>query len=187
MQKIFSQEIRFKDENGNSYPDWEENELKAVATIDWGNTKLTKSSYVNGGKFLAVSATGADGRIDHAEYRVGTIVLSAIGANCGFLIRPNEDFTAIKNTITISARRNKSISGYIYFSLLRSVIPKRGAAQPFISKGDLESLTFAFPSLLEQQKIADFLTSLDEKISAISSELDRAKAFKKGLLQQMFV
>lgn len=42
-------------------------------------------------------------------------------------------------------------------------------------------------SILEQQKISEFLTSLDEKISVIGNELNRAKAFKKGLLQQMFV
>ena len=30
IQKIFSQEIRFKDDNGNSYPDWEEKKLEDI-------------------------------------------------------------------------------------------------------------------------------------------------------------
>ena len=67
-----------------------------IAKIDWGNTNLTKKAYVPDGKFLAVSAAGADGRIDHAEHKALTPVLSAIGANCGKMFLPNEDFTAIK-------------------------------------------------------------------------------------------
>jgi len=43
------------------------------------------------------------------------------------------------------------------------------------------------PSLPEQQKIADFLSSLDDKIDLVATELGQAQTFKKGLLQQMFV
>jgi type I restriction enzyme S subunit len=44
---------------------WHEVSLKQICSVDWGNTKLTKSSYVANGKFLAVSAAGADGLINH--------------------------------------------------------------------------------------------------------------------------
>jgi len=42
-------------------------------------------------------------------------------------------------------------------------------------------------SVCEQQKIADFLTSIDNKVEQAGAQLEQAKAFKKGLLQQMFV
>ena len=54
--------------------------ISDVCKVDWGNTKLTKKSYIDNGKFLAVSATGADGRINHYEHDHHTCVLSAIGA-----------------------------------------------------------------------------------------------------------
>lgn len=56
-----------------------------------------------------------------------------------------------------------------------------------ISKGNLGGLTLALPHPDEQQKIADFLSAIDAKISLVADELDAAQDFKKGLLQQMFV
>ena len=46
---------------------------------------------------------------------------------------------------------------------------------------------FAVPSFQEQQKIADFLSAIDKKIELVGAELEKAKTFKKGLLQQMFI
>ena len=57
--------------------------LKDFCDIDWGNTLLTKKSYVEDGIYPAVSATGVDGKINHFEHEADTCVLSAIGAQCG--------------------------------------------------------------------------------------------------------
>jgi type I restriction enzyme S subunit len=85
---------------------WHEVSLKQICDVDWGNTKLTKSSFVENGKFLAVSAAGADGLIDHYEHEANVPVMSAIGAQCGRMFFPDAKFTAIKNTITLTPKEN---------------------------------------------------------------------------------
>ncbi|MBP1466460.1 restriction endonuclease subunit S [Candidatus Chloroploca sp. M-50] len=55
-----------------------------------------------------------------------------------------------------------------------------------ITKGTIEGWKCSFPSLPEQQRIAAFLTSLDDLIAAQTQKLDALKVHKKGMLQQLF-
>jgi len=135
------------------HPDWPMVELGKVADCDWGNTNLTKSAYVDDGPYLGVSAAGCDGRVDHAEHKVGTVVLSAIGANCGRVFFPREDFTAIKNTITIKPHPEKADPLYVYRMLSLSTFPRRGGGQPFIAKGDVLAHQIPLPPLETQRAI----------------------------------
>lgn len=137
--------------------DWLSTTLGEICAVDWGNTNLTKTSYVDGGRFLAVSASGCDGRIGHAEHKALTPVLSAIGAKCGRMFLPVEDFTAIKNTITLTPQSQMCSGVFLYHLLTHIELPKRGAAQPFISKGDIQQFPIQIPSLSEQQRIVEIL------------------------------
>jgi type I restriction enzyme M protein len=135
------------------HPDWPTVPLSEIAESDWGNTNLTKSSYVENGPYLGVSAAGCDGRMDHGEHKVGTLVLSAIGANCGRMFFPKEDFTAIKNTMTIKPHPDKADPLYLHTALTLSTFPRRGGGQPFIAKGDVLLHTIPLPPLATQQAI----------------------------------
>jgi type I restriction enzyme M protein len=132
---------------------WPMAKLGDVATVDWGNTNLTKSLYVENGSYLAVSATGGDGRIDHFEHEVGTTVLSAIGANCGKVFFPTERFTAIKNTMTISPNREVVLPRYLHAVLQQISFPRRGGGQPFVAKGDAVELVLPVPPLDVQERL----------------------------------
>lgn len=134
-------------------PDWPMVPLEEFAKSDWGNTNLTKSAYVEKGPYLGVSAAGGDGRMDHAEHKVGTLVLSAIGANCGRMFFPKEDFTAIKNTMTIKPHPDKADPLYLHTMLSLSTFPRRGGGQPFIAKGDVLTHKIPLPPLATQQAI----------------------------------
>ena len=144
---------------------WSQVPLSDICTVDWGNTSLTKASYSEHGAYLAVSAAGPDGRIDHFEHEAGTPVLSAIGAQCGRMFLPDEPFTAIKNTMTLTPLPDK-VETRLLFYLLESVqLPRRGAAQPFMSKGDVQSFEVSIPPREEQARI---VALLDEATNAIS-------------------
>ena len=81
-------------------------------------------------------------------------------------------------------------SSYLFRSQkVRKEIVKlaQGSTRYNMSKVQLMKIIVALPVLKEQKKISSFLTKLDEKIDSISSQIDKTKEFKKGLLQQMFV
>jgi type I restriction enzyme S subunit len=181
LQSVFSQRGK----------GWVEKSLVDICVVDWGNTKLTKSAYVEGGKYLAVSAAGCDGRIGHKEHAKHTPVLSAIGAQCGRMFLPEEDFTAIKNTITLTPRGNACTGKFLYRLLTHVDLPRRGAAQPFISKGDIQAFQVSIPeSLSTQQKLEEELTQLEAETQRLASlytrKLAALEALKKSLLHQAF-
>jgi type I restriction enzyme S subunit len=169
---------------------WETKTLGQICAVDWGNTDLTKSAYVEGGKFLAVSAAGCDGRIGHKEHAKHTPVLSAIGAQCGRMFLPEEDFTAIKNTITLTPRDGVCTGRFLYQLLTHVELPKRGAAQPFIAKGDIQKFAVPVPPLAEQQRIVGVL---DEAFAGLATaqanaekNLQNARALFESHLQSVF-
>jgi type I restriction enzyme S subunit len=171
-------------------PKWRDTVLGTLAVVDWGNTDLTKNAYVDAGKYLAVSAAGCDGRIGHSEHKAFTPVLSAIGAQCGKMFMPEEDFTAIKNTITLTPNPHLCDSWFLFYLLGAKTLPKRGAAQPFIAKGDVLGFSVAVPSVEDQRTIAARLrelqpstVDLNTKVSAKLAALDELKA---SLLHQAF-
>ncbi len=62
-----------------------------------------------------------------------------------------------------------------------------GTSYPAINSNDLDKIPVRLPSKPEQEKIASVLTSVDDKIQKVNQELEMTQAYKKGLLQQMFV
>lgn len=163
--------------------------LKEVCTIDWGNTSLTKKSYEENGEFLAVSATGADGKISFYEHEADVCVLSAIGAQCGKMFFPQERFTAIKNTITLTPKHDVVDGKYLYYLFTHIELPRRGAAQPFIAKGDIEKFQVPFlPSLEEQRRIVNKLDAgfeaAADTLALVSQSIHNFVSLKSAILAQ---
>ncbi|MBI4825508.1 MAG: N-6 DNA methylase [Nitrospirae bacterium] len=146
--------------------------LGEVAIVDWGNTDLTKSSYVGNGQYLGVSAAGCDGRMNHAEHQVGTLVLSAIGANCGRMFFPESEFTAIKNTMTIKPYSDRLEPLYLFHLLSKLTFPKRGGGQPFITKGDVVELQIPVPPQDVQKEIVSEIEGYQKVINGARAVLD---------------
>jgi restriction endonuclease S subunit len=170
---------------------WRELPLGDLCVVDWGNTDLTKAAYTEDGEFLAVSASGCDGRIRHREHARHTPVLSAIGAQCGRMFLPDEDFTAIKNTITLTPRSGLSSGRFLFWLVAHASLPKRGAAQPFIAKGDVEAFRVRVPTdVREQESLADRIGELTQACAVLSlrqqHRLREVEDLKRSLLHQAF-
>lgn len=119
----------------------------------------------------------------------GTTVFAKIGE----AIRSNKRaITTVSCLIDNNAAGVKSINGratdlFIYLTMEQiSLIDHAGGVVPAVNKSAIEAIPVKFPKIVEQQRIADCLTSLDDLIAAEIGKLDTLKAHKKGLMQQLF-
>jgi type I restriction enzyme S subunit len=126
---------------------WRIGELGEIAEIQWGDTSVTKASYVSDGGFVAFSASGPDGRMEYYDFDRSGIVLSAIGANCGLTWYTSGKWSCIKNTICFWAKTH-SADEFLYFATKgKEFWPKRGSAQPFVSLGDARAKRVVIPTV----------------------------------------
>ena len=204
MQKLFSQEVRFKADDGSKFPDWEEKKLGDICkTFSGGTPKSGKTRYYENGTISCIRS----GEIhdDKTELRItkdglnessakmvdiGDILYALYGATSGevdiskikgainqaiLCIRPLNDFH--RKFIVEILRHNKE-------TILRTYLQ---GGQGNLSSQIIQSLVFDFPCLAEQQRIADCLSAIDDVINNYKETLTAWKELKKGLLQQMFV
>jgi type I restriction enzyme S subunit len=208
MQKIFNREIRFKDDNGKDFPEWEVKSLGEIsenimygmnsAAIPYdGNNKYIRITDIDEETraFIPNPLTSPDGKIEK-KYKLseGDIVFARTGASvgknylyktkdgnlyfAGFLIR----FSIIKENpyfVYIQMQLN-TYKRWVQLMSMRS-------GQPGINAEEYKTLSVFLPCLAEQQKITTFLSSLDKKTESINTQIEKAKVWKKGLLQQMFI
>ena len=148
--------------------------LGALADVNWGDTNTTKSAYVSDGeRYLAFSAAGPDGYLDHYDYDRSAVVLSAIGALAGKTWRASGKWSCIKNTIRFFSRDESVVTTeYLYWvTSVPGFWPRRGSAQPFIAKGDADKIEIPVPPLEEQKRITDILDKFDALVNDLSSGL----------------
>lgn len=103
----------------------------------------------------------------------------------------NEEIPYVASTGYAQLRANES-EDFLFQAVhtdgfVEQVIAKcTGSSYPAINSSDLAELPLAIPQKAEQQKIADCLTSLDDRIAAQNQKIDALKTHKKGLMQQLF-
>jgi len=143
--------------------------LGEIADVNWGDTSITKKSYVSQGeRYQAFSASGPDGALPYFDYDRHGVVISAIGANAGATWLASGKWSCIKNTIRFYSR-DESVADtrFLYWATLgNNVWPLRGSAQPFISQGEARKITVALLPIKDQVGIAATLGALDDKIES---------------------
>ena len=184
IQQIFNQEIRFKDENGNVFLDWEEKKLRDVCeNIYSGKTKPQQN-----GEYSLYGSTGIIGKCASFTHSGEYILIARVGANAGIVNMVSGSFSVTDNTLIVDCKSQVN-TVFIYYVLIYSSLNKLvfGSGQPLITSGQLKSLIIRLPVLEEQTKIANFLSAIDNKINYVNQQIAQTKLYKKGLLQQMFV
>jgi len=170
--------------------------LGDLVIMSWGNTSLTKSSYVAHEKgFTAYSATGPDGFVTEFEFDQDGIVLSAIGARCGKTWFASGKWTCIKNTIYFySIDESLILNKFLYWITFgESFWPRSTSAQPFISLGDSRKLRIPIPPLEVQREIVSILDKFTDLEAELEAELEARKhqrtyvihALGRGTLPQL--
>lgn len=216
MQKIFSQEIRFKDENGNDFPDWEERKLIEIGKISTSSVdkKIYKDqkmvsllNYMDvyrrdhifqSDKFQIVSAS--DSQIISSNLKKGDVLFTPSSetpddiGHSAVVMEELKDALFSYHLVRFRPQQNildHNFSAYAFknFNFYKELWRKaQGATRFTLSKDAFESSKIKIPkSTIEQQKIAEFLTSLDNLIESKQQQISQAEQWKKGLMQGLFV
>lgn len=212
LQKVFSQEIRFKKDDGIEYPIWEECAVKSVAQLLNGYT-FKSSSYaknsagkyniitianVTGEKYISISektnkiALLPNDIQEHQKLQENDILISLTGNVGRVSLNRGKDNLLNQRVGVLKCKNSKIVEKYLYYSLANPRFQKsmedigQGAAQKNISKENVEAFLIFLPNVQEQQRIADFFTAIDTQISLAKEKLETLHEIKKGLLQQMF-
>ena len=210
IQQIFSQQIRFKDDDGNAFAEWKEKSFNDVFN------RVTTKNKENNENVLTISAQ--KGLISQLEYFNKSVSAKDV---TGYYLLHKGDFAynksyskgypmgAIKplkyyekgvvSTLYICFRPKADhcehyFEQYFDAGMLNREIAKiaqEGARNHGLLNVSVteffEDIKLTVPHIDEQQKIARFLQSLDKKIDAVNEQIEQTELFKKGLLQQMFV
>jgi type I restriction enzyme S subunit len=187
MQQLFSGKLRFKDENGKEYIDWEEKKLGEVSTKKSSNISANKIED-NIGEFIIYGASGILKKVDFYKEENDYISIVKDGAGVGRLLYCKGKSSVLGTMEIISPKQN--IDTYFLYCLLSNIDFVKyvtGSTIPHIYFKDYSGEICGIPSFPEQQKIANFLSSIDAKIESTNQQINQTQSFKKGLLQQLFV
>ncbi|MEP0165741.1 MAG: restriction endonuclease subunit S [Balneola sp.] len=216
MQKLFPKpgeqqpELRFKDENGEDFPDWEVKSLNNYLKVSKAKNedlKYSKKDVLSvSGEFGIVNQIQFQGRSfagasvhKYGVVETGDIVYtkSPLKSNPYGIIKVNKGEPGIVSTLyAVYKVKSNSIGEFFdyYFEIdkntnryLRPLVHKGAKNDMKINNARVLIDPIAVPSKKEQTKICSFLSDFDNKIELMGIELEKAITFKKGLLQQMFV
>ncbi len=193
MQRIFSREVRFKDKNGKDFPEpsfakatagnWEEKRLGEILEI--GNGKNYKHLKV--GDVPVFGTGGYMLSVDKALYDGESVLIGRKGTiNKPFYY--NGKFWTV-DTLFYTYNFKNVIPKFIslIFQQINWLKYNEASGVPSLSKATIEKIKVKIPSILEQQKISNFLTSIDNLINLKQQQLAGAEQWKKGLMQGLFV
>lgn len=216
MQKIFSQELRFKDENGEEYPEWRwtniKNEIDLITDyVSNGSFESLRKnvSYSSNsdyaivirlqdanndwkGPFVYTNKEGYEFLSKTKLYK-NDLIMSNVGSVGVFYRIPEleKPMTLGPNSILLRSKKNNNT--FLYYFLNSHELRKRvfekstPGVQPKINKTDLKSISFNLPSIDEQNIIANLFDCIEKSLVNIKNRKYKREILKKELLNRMFL
>jgi len=214
MQQIFSQKIRFKpalsgvegDDQGNDFPEWGEKKFSTFLNLTTREVEKPNSNYLAIG--IRSHFKGTFQKPDSEPDKISMDKLYLVKKNdliinitfawegAVAIVNKEDEGGLVSHRFPTYTFKESTVFHdyfrYIFpnkrFKMMMELISPGGAGRNRVmNKADFLKLKWVFPSLPEQHKIASFLTAIDKKIEQVSTQLEKTKAWKKGLLQKMFV
>ena len=202
MQQIFFQQIRFKADDGSDFPDWEEHKLEKFL--------IPFTERVSADTILPIFSSSREGLKPQSEYFAnreldntgeygvvprGYFTYRHMSDDITFKFNINnvEDKIAVSKEYPVFSTQNMDNRFLLYYLNFGTdfkrfaAIQKVGGTRTRLYFRKLAAWKTLLPHPTEQKKIANFLSAIDIKVSAVSDQITQMEAFKKGLLQQMFV
>ena len=198
MQRLFSQEIRFKDDQGQDFPDWEQKRLGDEGTFFSGGTpKSTNRSFYDGEipfiKSGELNSTETEQFLSEIGFkkssakmvRKGDLLFALYGATSGECAISKVEGAINQAVLCIRSNfDNYFLLNFLKFNKENILSTYLQGGQGNLSGDTVKSLIIPGPSFAEQQKIANFLTALDEKITKATQQIETAQAFKRGFYKK---
>ena len=209
LSAIFSQKMRFKDDNGNNYPAWEEKSLGEVTgNISYGLNAASKD-YDGENKYIRITdideTTGKFNNLDIVspdcvlsddyKLKINDLLFARTGASTGktYLYNENDGKMYFAGFLIKFSIKNEYCSNFIFYITQTfnykkwvSIMSAR-SGQPGINAKEYSNYKFSCPVYDEQVKIANIISKLDNIIEKENILLDSYNDYKKGLLQKLFI
>ena len=192
MQKLFSQQIRFKADDGSEFGEWVEWKFASCIDIFDNLRKPVSASERKVGFTPYYGANGIQSYIDGYTHEGEFILIAEDGAN-DLINYPvqyvNGKIWVNNHAHVVSGKQHIVDNKFLKYRLGSIDFTKYlvGGGRAKLNAGAMKEIAFLLPCLEEQTKIANFLSSIDQKIEVVVQQIEQAKTWKKGLLQQMFV
>ena len=179
--------LRFKEFDG----EWEVERLGDVCNIQKGK-QLNRAELTDIGAYPTISGgINPSGYTDKWNELEDSIIISEGGNSCGYVNFIRTKFWCGGHCYILKGINGNIDNMYLYHYLKHTeskIMSLRvGSCLPNIQKKDIKNHKIYFPIFPEQQKIAHFLSQLDEQIQQTRQQLAHLQDYKKGLLQQLFV
>ena len=214
MQKLFSQQIRFKADDGSEFGEWGKAKVGNITETIFGYPFDSKEMVedtngiplmrgINIGECHIRHSFELDrfflkdtSKLEKYFVRVNDIVLSMdgskVGRNSAFVTEKDAGSLLVQRVCILREKANTNIQ-YVYQWIISKEFHryvdqvKTSSGIPHISGKQIQDYEISYPCLEEQTKIANFLSAIDQKIEVVAQQIEQAKTWKKGLLQQMFI